>query len=160
MTSREQEQADEVQGEDSAREAALSDQIEDNGLGGVARVMEFVGKGVEANMEGLFNTFRIGNKWADVQPMEILDINVRDSMDDEPRRPDSNADHAVPIVMSVHVGELGDMLQMHVGLNHGVRGQAMPEDKRLELRRILRKAYGRVLDESKCVVVYIARFPV
>ena len=104
------------------------------------------------SLEGLFNTFRIGMKWADARPLEVLDLVVIGDGDE-----DRLTLAGQSIVMSSHHGTLGEMLDMHVGLNHGCV-QPMPADRKIELHKILERVYGRRLSlNEKCVVLYIAR---
>lgn len=126
-------------------------QVED-GLIEARRQMEFVGSGGDLGLTGLFNTFRIGTKWADTVPLEELEL--IETIDGESRSLDGNT-----VVLAMDQGDLVDMLDKHVGLNHGVMHLPQAADKRRELRVILNKAYGqRLTDGAKCVVVYMARF--
>lgn len=114
--------------------------------------MEFVGNEEELGLTGLFNTFRMGDKWVDIGPGPI-DLLVVD--------PDDLADQQVldqpGMVLYVYSGGLDDMLELHSGLNHGCQ-QAMPADRKLELRRILETMYGRKLGGGElCVVLYMYR---
>lgn len=117
-----------------ALEDGLEDLVE-------ARKMEFVGEGL--GLRGLVNTFRIGDRWADIALLAALSLDV------------GKEQRLFAEVLSVHTGELGEMLELHSGLNHGCR-QPMPADRRAELRGILEGVYGRKLaDSEKCVVVYM-----
>lgn len=114
-----------------------------------AREIEFVGGDVEEQVTcGLFNTFRIGDKWADLEKLEELDLTVVDG--------DDRWTLGRTVVLATDRGDLGDMLDKHVGLNHGVRHIPGAADQRLRLRNILEATYGRRLgDGEKCVVVYM-----
>ncbi len=115
--------------------------------------MEFRGSS-EESLRGLFNTFRMGDKWADLEPGDTVDLVLT-------KYPD-NAEHELnprpAVVGAVCRGPLHDMLAMHSGLNHGC-SQSQPADRRIELWRILRDMYGieNVKDGDACVVVYLYR---
>ncbi len=121
---------------------------------GVARTMNFYGRVEDLGLEGmLFNTFRIGDEWLDVEELEEIELTVSDGPDAK-----RYSLEQVAIVVRVEHGGLADMLDMHVGTNHGCV-QAMPADRKIELRRVLDKAYGRKLaDGEMCVVIYMSRY--
>ena len=107
------------------------------------RVMEFVGLKDELGLDGHFNTFRIGDKWADLKFLENLELSV---VDEGAERTDQL--HA--LVMGVYAGQLDDMLELHADMNHG-RSRLI-----IERRHLLETAYDTKLDGSeKCVVVYL-----
>lgn len=117
------------------------------------RVMQFVGDLAELGLSGLFNTFRIGDKWADVNVLEELTLQVIDGNNREVHILEEPA-----VVLSVHRGRLGEMLDLHTGINHGCCGTSLT-DRRIELRQALEQAYGRrLVDDEHCVVVYMTRF--
>ena len=151
MGSREQEQADEMQGDQVTKDMADRDTPESDVE---PREIEFADHvDIIGDLTGLFNTFRIGMKWADAKPLEELDLVVTSKDNPEDRRTLAG----MVVVMSVHHGTLGDMLDLHVGLNHGCV-QPMFADRKTELHGVLERVYGRRLGlGEKCVVLYIAR---
>ena len=148
MGSREQEQLDEVQGGQVIEDMTERDTQDD-----VPREIEFADQvNVLKDLSGLFNTFRMGMKWADTKPLEVLDLVVVG---------DGNEDRLTlagdAVVLSVYHGTLGDMLDLHVGLNYNCV-QPMFADRKIELQGILERVCGRRLGlGEKCVVLYIAR---
>ena len=114
--------------------------------------IEFVGTEEDLGLTGLFNTFRIGTKWAAIETVPgFAELVVTE--DEECHVLDGFA-----TVLSVHHGTLGEMLDLHVGLDHNTRGQNMAADKRIHLREKLESVYGRKLgDGEKCVVLYMYR---
>ncbi len=120
---------------------------------GEVREMEFVGEGIADGLTGLFNTFRLGEKWKDLKELEELQLVTMNNTEEGAERTPLAWEATV---LSIHVGELGDMLRLHAGLNHGCK-QAMPADRYIELRRALHDVYGRMADHDTCVVVYMHR---
>ncbi len=123
------------------------------GVDGIPRDMGFVADDSDAmdvELSGLFNTFRIGDRWADVAYTEELYLwayTIEGPM--ELKGP--------AIVLKTITGRLGEMLDLHVGLNHGCKGTSH-EDRKIELRTVLEDAYSRKLgDDEHCVVLYMWR---
>lgn len=69
------------------------------------KVLEFLGN--DDLLDGLrvFNTFRVGSKWKDIQPGDLLDVHVNDVF------------KGTMLVAQAEVGPMFNMLQLHTGLN-------------------------------------------
>ena len=146
--------ADEVVGATGVEDT--EPQPEDAAEDGIPRQMEFVGPvlGSHEKLSGLFNTFRMGKKWADATPFEYLDLVVMETKDKDAKRHTLTGD---TVVLAVHQGQLGDMIELHAGLNHGC-SQAMPADRKAELLSIMREVYGNGVElHHPCTVVYVHR---
>lgn len=109
--------------------------------------MEFVGADVGDTLHGLFNTFRLGDKWAGLSVGEPLRVVVNGEEQDG---------HAT--VRTVFHGRFDDVLLEHTALNHGVDRHAPVPERRLALQGILRECYGRsLLPTDHVTVVYMTR---
>lgn len=142
------------------------DLAEDDDDSGVARELEFVGASVEElGLNTLiFNTFRVGKKlnpgvrnirhtseWIDVTEGEVLSLIL---VNGDERSVIGNA-----VVMARDNGGLDDMLDKHVGLNHGVRNIRHASDQRTKLSILLSKVYNkRLTNNDTAVVLYLSRF--
>ncbi len=113
------------------------------------RVMGFLANDLgeaESELLGIFNTFRMGRKWYDLDVGEGVAISLNGETLPGTAR-----------VMAVHTGALEDMLAMHSGLAYGC-GSSTPSTRRQELRDVLARVYGSgVRDFEACTVVYLER---
>lgn len=115
-------------------------------------VMEFR----SAEPLGFFNTFRIGKKWAGIQPGDgVTLVRVEGFGADMTKTTYAGAE-----VLAVYSGPLVDMLDKHIGTNFSVAHMTQASDQKLALLSMLDQVYGRQ-DVRKAVaaVVYLAARP-
>ena len=116
------------------------------------RVMEFVGEsdedlGLDAR---LFNTFRVGKKWADIEEGDLISMLL---VDGDRREWVGDA-----VVLAMDEGNLDNMLDKHAGMNHATRSLRYAASQRTALALALTRAYGRRLTSDDVgVVVYLWR---
>lgn len=109
------------------------------------RMMEF--QGPEGLLDGLrvFNTFRVSQRWHDVEPGELVDVHVNGKFL-----------AAMPVVQ-VEVGPLRQMLELHSGVNDGRDfASTDPQTIRGRLLTELDGAYGGVMLRERVAVIYLA----
>lgn len=117
------------------------------------RSMIFAGQTADVGLDGLFNTFRMGSRWANLKYGDPIMCMV-DSTD---------GNHYVELprlanVLAVHTGTLADMLLLHLGLNHAGLQGLNPLEQLSTLKAILEKCYGEKFDgHEDCTVIYLIR---
>jgi hypothetical protein len=100
------------------------------------RVMDFVGVSIHTLTRGLFNTIRLGNKWADLKVGEVITLA---SLEEHRGVPIGTA---IAMVAYVDLGEMRDVIRSHSALNFSVRDQRNPESRDHMLGLELRGIYG------------------
>ncbi len=122
------------------------------------RSMVFAGQSVDVGLDGLFSTFRMGTRWADLEVGEPIQLMVDDlSCDLGGYKPLEQLGQ----VMAVRIGTYSEMSKMHLGLNHLDYAELGVKIGIVSLKVLLETMYNREIkpDES-CTVVYIFRNPV
>ena len=100
------------------------------------RVMEFVGADVDVLAKGMFNTLRVGRRWADLKVSDA----VRLACTVEARGPETSS--VMAMVVHVGTGEVRDLIRSHSAMNFSVRDEDNPETRELALGMELRDHYG------------------
>lgn len=101
------------------------------------RVMEFVGVAVETLARGLFNTVRVGRKWADdLQVGEVVELTCTASPKGEV------LGRLYGTVVHVGTGEVQDLIRGHSATNFSVRDEGNPGTRELALGMELRGHYN------------------
>ena len=100
------------------------------------RVMEFVGVSVGELNKGMFNTMRVGRRWAD---LEVGDT-VRLACTVEAGGPETGS--IMAMVAHVATNTVYDLIRSHSAMNFSVRDEANPETRELALCMELRGHYG------------------
>ena len=116
-----------------------------------ARCMEFVGKAAGALSRGLFNTVRVGYKWADLSVGEMVCLACTEVAGGLAH------DYVDAMVVHVATGEVRDLVRGHSAMNLSTRDEGNPETRDLELGLELRRHYGMGPDVATKVgtVVYL-----
>lgn len=111
------------------------------------RVMEFYNGNDDKDMlDGLrvFNTFRVGSKWANTRPGELLDVYVNDVF------------KVTTVVAQVEVGTLSEMLQLHCGVNYTRNfGKTDMATMAGSLWTELQDIYGILMRNTPVTVIYL-----
>ncbi len=98
------------------------------------RDMEFVGVGVLH--EGLFNTVRVGRKWADLQVGEVVRLTCTEIAGG------FVVDSLEATVVHVDTGPIHELIRGHSATNFSVRGESNPETRENKLAMEIRGHYG------------------
>ena len=121
-----------------------------------ARSMIFPGVSADVGLDGLFNTFRMGTRWANLKYGDPIILMIEN--------PQGEANY-VPLpraanVLAVRTGTVYEMLQMHIGLNVAPLDGHDALHQRVMLKEILDKSYGEFFaNDALCTVVYLIRDP-
>ncbi len=118
------------------------------------RHMEFVGVDADVLRRGLFNTVRVGRRWADLSIGEV----VRLVCTDEARQ------HRVigstdAMVVFVATGEVHELIRGHSATNFSVRGEGNPNTRDLALAMEMRGHYNMgpdVITKGGTVVYFLS----
>ncbi len=114
------------------------------------RELDFAGDNL-GNLDGLFNTFRIGGQWSGwTGEVELHVTNAGGIRSLLPGK---------AIVLRSVEGTLQEMLEAHAGLNHAKLDGSRWLNRRIQLRRTLVQSYGKtgLADNTHCVVLYVWR---
>lgn len=145
--------SDKPEDEFGAPEGAPPEVVVEQEEAHAVRAMVFAGQTADVGLDGLFNTFRMGSRWANLEEGEPV-LCMVDAVEGE---------HYVPLprpatVQRVASGSLSEMLQLHTGLNHAGLQGLHSSDQRDMLKAILEKCYGETFDgQEDCTVIYLIR---
>ncbi len=102
----------------------------------IKRDMEFVGVDVNVLHEGLFNTVRIGRKWADLQVGEVVRLTCTEIAGG------FVVDSLEATVVRVDTGPIYELIRSHSATNFSMRGESNPETRENKLAVEIRGHYG------------------